>query len=67
MFGGIWEYEIGFTHKALKQIKDLDRNTQTKIKAAVEKLRRVPPQADIKKLKGVDGTVYRLREGAGAV
>lgn len=63
MFGGNWEYEIGFTHKALKQLKALDKNTQAKIKTAVEKLRRISPQADIKKLKGVDGVVFRLREG----
>lgn len=63
MFGGNWEYRITFTHKALKQLKALDKNTQAKIKVAVEKLRWVPPQGDIKKLKAVDGVVYILREG----
>lgn len=63
MFGGNWEYEIEISHKALKQIKGIDKASQVRIKNAIEKLRKVPPQADIKKVKGADGTVYRLREG----
>lgn len=63
MSGKISGFEIIFSPKALRQAKKLERETQLRIKNAVEKsLRCFPPQGDVVKLEGKPG-VYRLRVG----
>jgi len=57
------EFEIILSPKAMRQLKNLERETQLRIKNAVEKsLRPFPPRGDIAKLEGKPG-VYRLRVG----
>lgn len=55
-------YELIFSPRAIKQLREIDRRTQERIKKAVQGLKTVPPKGDIKKLKGLTGR-YRLRVG----
>lgn len=57
-----WEFEIVFSEKAVKSLKELDRQNQVRIKDAILKLANYPPQGDIAKLKGGRGEL-RLRVG----
>jgi mRNA interferase RelE/StbE len=56
------DYELIFSPRAIKQLREIDRRTQERIKKAVQGLKTVPPVGDIKKLKGLTGR-YRLRVG----
>jgi len=47
-----WEFEIVFSVKAIKSLKEMDRHAQARMKEAVSKLASYPPQGDITKLKG---------------
>ncbi|CFX16005.1 Toxin-antitoxin system, RelE/ParE toxin family [Syntrophomonas zehnderi OL-4] len=58
------EFKIIFSPKALKQLKDLDRAVQIKIKEGINKLTQYPPRADVIKLKGGQGNELRLRVGS---
>lgn len=63
MFGKNLDYEVILSPRALRQLKRLDRPVQKRIKTAIERcLRYFPPQGDILKLEGVEGT-FRLRVG----
>lgn len=53
-------YEIVFTNKALKQISKLDKKTQSRIIAGIEKVR-VRPFSFVKRLVG--HPFFRLRVG----
>jgi len=56
-------FDIIFSSKAIRQMKKLDRETQVRIKDAVERnLRGFPPEGDIVKLEG-QKDVFRLRVG----
>lgn len=55
-------YEIIFTHRAIRNLKEIDRETLKRIKAGIEGLSSMPPKGDIKKLKGNQGEL-RLRIG----
>ena len=57
-----WEFEIDFSEKAVKNLKELDRHTQTRMKEAISRLSNYPPQGDITKLKGGQDEL-RLRVG----
>ncbi len=57
------EFDIIFSPKAFKDLKNLDKPTQIRIKEAVTRLKQVPPQADVQKLKGGQGNEFRLRVG----
>jgi len=57
-----WEFEIIFSEKAVKNLKELDRHTQARMKEAISRLANYPPQGDITKLKGGQGEL-RLRVG----
>jgi len=50
--------QIEYKRKAVKYIDSCDKNTQQRLKAAIEKL----PFGDIKKLTGLEND-YRLRVG----
>ncbi|MGQ9825259.1 MAG: type II toxin-antitoxin system RelE family toxin [Desulfotomaculales bacterium] len=63
MFGKSLEFEIIFSPKALRQLRNLDRQTQERIKAAIERnLRSFPPKGDIVKLEAKENR-FRLRVG----
>jgi mRNA interferase RelE/StbE len=53
-------YEIIFSDKALKQLKNLERSAQERIISVLERIR-VRPEAYVTKLVGDSG--YRLRVG----
>ncbi|SDX59894.1 mRNA-degrading endonuclease RelE, toxin component of the RelBE toxin-antitoxin system [Marininema mesophilum] len=55
-------YELILKTPALKFIKKQDKNTQVRILEALEGLRMIPPEGDVKKLKGEQHT-FRLRIG----
>jgi len=57
-----WEFEIVFSVKAIKSLKEMDRHAQARMKEAVSKLASYPPQGDITKLKGGQDEL-RLRVG----
>lgn len=57
------EFEIIFSPKALKQLKNIDRANQIRIKEGINKLSKYPPQADVVKLRGGQGGELRLRVG----
>ena len=57
-----WEFEIIFSGKAIKSLKELDRLTQARMKEAISRLANYPPQGDITKLKGGQSEL-RLRVG----
>ncbi len=54
---------IAFSPTARKQFLNLDKQTQIRIKAGIQRLAIVPPQGDVSKLKGREGQ-YRLRIGS---
>lgn len=53
--------EVQISPKAAKYYAKLDSITKQRIKSALERLSREPPEGDIKKLQGING--YRLRIG----
>ncbi len=53
-------YSLEYTATALKQLKKLEKNTQTRILAALERCR-IRPYTNIKKL--VESPYFRLRIG----
>ncbi len=53
--------DIKFSKSAVKFINASDKPTKARIKKAVEGLCEIPPQGDIKSLRGYHPTVYRLR------
>ncbi|MGB9782599.1 MAG: type II toxin-antitoxin system RelE family toxin [Moorellaceae bacterium] len=56
-------FEIIFSPKAIRQMKKLERETQVRIKSAIERsLRSFPPEGDVVKLEG-QRDVFRLRVG----
>lgn len=56
-------FKIIFSPRAVRQLKKLERETQIRIKEAVERSLRVfPPEGDVVKLEGQKG-VFRLRVG----
>ena len=62
MSGKNLEFEIYFSSKARKQLKNLDTLVQKRIKEAVKKLVVFPPVVDIGKVKTRPGE-FRLRVG----
>ncbi len=54
--------KVTFSPIAKKQFLDLDKSIQIRIKSGILKLGNIPPQGDIKKLKGRDKQ-FRLRIG----
>jgi len=62
MSGKNLEFEVYFSAKARKQLKDLDPVTQKRIKDTVKKLMVYPPMVDIGKVKTRPGE-FRLRVG----
>lgn len=57
------EFEIVFSPRAVRDLKALDKNVQTRIKAAITGLACFPPRGDVIKLRGGQGTELRLRVG----
>ncbi|MBE3581727.1 MAG: type II toxin-antitoxin system RelE/ParE family toxin [Thermoanaerobacteraceae bacterium] len=56
-------FEIIFSPKAIRQMKKLERETQVRIKSAIERsLRSFPPEGDVVKLER-QRDVFRLRVG----
>lgn len=55
------EYKL--SRVAAHYIKSQDRPTRTRIKEGIEGLLKVPPEGDIKPMKGYKDEVYRLRVG----
>lgn len=62
IFGKSSELEVEFNPRAIKELKEVDRKTRKRIEVAIQGLKIVPPQGDIKKLKGIKGEL-RLRVG----
>ena len=56
--------EIKYKKNAVKYIESLDRNTKQRIRSGIEGLLKVPPEGDIKKLKGMNDGSIRLRIGS---
>lgn len=54
--------EIKFSKQAVKFIEKQDKNTKTRLKQAIDGLRKEPPEGDIKPLQGTNG-IFRLRVG----
>lgn len=54
--------ELVITSSASKVVEKMDQKTKNRIKNAIENLRTVPPQGDIKSLKGYKNT-KRCRVG----
>ncbi|MFC4077137.1 type II toxin-antitoxin system RelE family toxin [Salinithrix halophila] len=54
-------YELVLKQPATKFIKKQDKKTQIRVLKALEGLRKVPPEGDVKKLKGEP--IFRLRMG----
>jgi len=59
------KYKLKFTSISLKDIKIFDNTTQTRIIDELNELRKSPYniKKDIKKLKGINKKIYRLRLG----
>jgi len=53
-------YELIFSPRAIRQLREIDRRTKERIEKAVQGLKAIPPKGDIKKLKGLNGR-FRLR------
>lgn len=62
MSGEISEFEIIFSPTARKQLAALDSSIQTRVKTALIKICKVPPEGDIMKLTDRPGQ-FRLRVG----
>ena len=54
--------DLVITTSASKKIKKMDRETKSRIQDTIEKLRTIPPQGDIKSLKGYSN-IKRCRAG----
>lgn len=54
---------IKFKKKATKAIEQMDKSTKQRIKAAIIGLTLMPPQGDIKQMKGYSDGRMRLRVG----
>jgi len=57
-----WDFEVIFSPKGLKNLKLLDKQSQMRIKEAIDRLAYYPPKGDVIKLKGGQNEL-RLRVG----
>lgn len=55
-------YDLVLRQQATKFIKKQDKKTQLRILKALEGLQKVPPEGDVKKLRG-EQQIFRLRIG----
>lgn len=55
-------YELVFSPRAIKQLKQMEEQDRKRIKNSLPGLQTMPPAGDIKKLKGLKGR-FRLRVG----
>lgn len=56
--------EVRYSKEAQKSINKMDKPTKARIKKAIEGLRVIPPQGDIKEMKGIELHGYmRVRVG----
>ena len=56
------EYSISFEPVALRQLKKIDNNMQTRLKTKILALSDIPRPHGVKKLRGYENT-YRIRVG----
>ena len=56
--------KIRYSKKALKFLSKQEKSTVIRIRAAIEKLTLVPPEGDIKEMRGFDDGRKRLRVGS---
>ena len=56
--------KIHYAKSALKFLSKLDKKSVGRIRAAIDGLARIPPEGDIKPLKGYEDGSMRLRVGA---
>ncbi len=56
-------YSISITQSALKELKQLDKPDVRKIEKLIDGLAENPRPPGVKKLKGLDEDVYRVRTG----
>ena len=62
MSGKKLAYELILSPRAIKQLKQMEKQDRERIKESLSGLRVIPPFGDIKKLKGLKGR-FRLRVG----
>ena len=55
--------KVHYAKSALKFLAELDKKSVGRIRAAIEGLTRIPPEGDIKALKGYEDGSMRLRVG----
>ncbi len=55
---------IRYSKNALRFLSKLDKNSVTRIRNAIDGLLHIPPEGDVKLLKGYDDTRKRLRVGS---
>lgn len=55
-------YNVILSPRAVKQLKEMAKQDQERVRKALSGLTSIPPQGDIKKLKGFKGR-FRLRVG----
>ncbi len=55
---------IKYSKNALRFLSKLDKNSVTRIRNAIDGLLHIPPEGDIKLLKGYDDARKRLRVGS---
>ena len=55
---------IRYSKNALRFLSKLDKNSVTRIRNAIDGLLHIPPEGDVKLLKGYDDNRKRLRVGS---
>ena len=55
--------KIEYAKAAVKALHEMDKPTKSRIKAGIEGLAKIPPEGDIKPMKGVSDGRLRLRIG----
>lgn len=55
--------KLSINTKAKKYVKKLDKNNQKRILDAIEKLRYIPPEGDVRAMQGKHRGIYRCRVG----
>ena len=56
--------KVQYAKSALKFLAKLDKRSISRIRAAIDGLTRIPPEGDIKTLKGYEAGFMRLRVGS---
>jgi mRNA interferase RelE/StbE len=56
-------YQITISQSALKELHQLQKQTVKKIETAISALAEIPRPIGVKKLKGSDEDLYRIRSG----